>query len=81
MSQDEFTKLFTYMEKHLTAIHEEVEGLRKEVRQVYDVVDTVLKNQETEQQERQVVIRQVDRHEGWIHQLAEKAHEKLRYES
>jgi hypothetical protein len=80
MSEDQFTKLFTYMQDQFKELRSEMEGMHTDVQHVYEVVDSVLKNQETDQQERLVVSHQLDRHEGWIKQLAKKTETSLSYE-
>jgi hypothetical protein len=80
MSEDQFTKLFTYMQDQFKELRSEMGDMHADIQRVYEVVDSVLKNQETDQQERLIVSHQLDRHEGWIKQLAKKAETRLSYE-
>lgn len=71
MSDDRFTKLFKYMQEEFAAIRAEQTKMHGTVQQVYNTVDQVLKNQETDQQERLATNHQLDRHEAWIEQAAD----------
>lgn len=73
-------KLFKYFDKRFDEVHAEIADVRADVQRVYGSLDTVLKNQEKEEQERLALSQQVDRHERWIEQLARTAGTKLRYE-
>jgi hypothetical protein len=52
---------------------------RQDLDRIYDALDAILKNQETEQQERAAMNHQLDRHERWHHQTADTLHLKLDY--
>lgn len=71
MSQAEFTKLFTYMQEHFRKIESELRTKADSAR-VYTALDAILKNQETDQQERPILSRQLDRHERGIEKAADK---------
>lgn len=77
MNDDQFTRLFKYMQREFGAVRAELEAFRAETGHrfdhVYVVLDTILKRQENYEQERLATYRQLDRHEGWIKQLASKS--------
>jgi hypothetical protein len=77
MSQDEFTKLFKYMQRLEAKFDETKAELKADVNRVYDLVDEDLKRQETSEQERLAMSSQLDRHQGWITQLAVGTKTKL----
>lgn len=52
---------------------------KQDLDRIYGALDTILKNQETEQQERAAITVQLDRHERWHHQTADVLHLKLDY--
>lgn len=80
MQEDQFTKLFTYMQDEFANLREEINHVRSDVQRVYGVVDAIKKEKETDHQERLMMTHQVDRHQDWIEQLAKKTDVKLRYE-
>jgi len=81
MSDDQFTKLFKYMQKEFKAIRFElssVEGsLRHEIDKIYNLLDVSLKRSETDEQERLAIGRQLENHEDWISRASKKL--KIKY--
>lgn len=68
----ELSKFFGDLVRHVDA---RVDSLRDELAPRIDhaqnTLDAILKNQETDQQERTVVNHQLDRHEHWHHKTAD----------
>ncbi len=81
MSDDQFTKLFQYVGKRFDEVAKDMAGVRQDVRAVYDRLDEMAKEQETERQERVAILRQLERHERWHHQTADKIGLKLDYQA
>lgn len=81
MSHDEFTKLFNYMQKEFASIRQDMDNLKHEVKtginRLYGLLDADLKKKETDEQERLIMGHQMDRHKGWIKQLAKQTKTKL----
>lgn len=79
MSQDEFTKLFVYMSKRFDDIDAKLDAKADKVDldKIYTHLDGILKRLDDDDAERAAIITQLDRHEGWIHQLAAKTAAKL----
>lgn len=81
MSQDEFTRLFKYMQQNL-ATKDDVAGieeLQKDMAHVLHILDRHTTLLETHELERHALNAQVERDEKHIAQLAEKARLKLDY--
>lgn len=76
MSEDEFTRLFKYMQKEFALVRADSENVRQQVMRVYDSVDGLAKRTETDDQERAAIIGQLDRQESWIKRAASKLHVK-----
>lgn len=81
MSHDEFVKLFKYMTKRFDEIDGKMDSKFDKVDQRFDrlekLVDSIVKNQEINDDERLVMGRLLDRHDQWIHALADKIGYKL----
>jgi hypothetical protein len=79
MSTDEFTRLFTYMEERFNRIDKALEqkAEKRDVERILDVLDTLAKRQEIDEDERLVMRHQLERLDQWVHQLAEKIGVKL----
>lgn len=80
MSQDEFTKLFKYMQQEFAAVHVQLEAKNQRFDHMMSALDGIAKQQETDEQERLAIGHQLDRHDRWHHQLADKTNVKLSYE-
>lgn len=74
---DHFLKLYQHMEERFDAMHGEIQEVKADVRGVYDAVDAVAKRLETDEQERLFMGNQLDRHAGWIGQVAEHTNTEL----
>lgn len=76
MSDEQFTKLFMYMEKRFGELEGKLETTRSELKadinRVYNLLDKNIKQQETDEQERLVMSHQLSRHEAWIEKAAPK---------
>lgn len=81
MSQDEFTKLFNYMQKEFDKINARLEqtATRKELDTLTNAVDAYAKQADTYMQEMLALSHKVDRLERWINQIAEKTGVRLTY--
>lgn len=72
MSDDQFTKLFKYMQQEFRKLHVEMASKADaaQVDRVYNAVDGIAKRLDTDEAEHSALSSQVSRHEGWIKQLA-----------
>lgn len=72
MSQDEFTKLFLYMEKRFDAIEKALEHKadKPTVDRIHTILDGLALRFATDDIERAVIMHQLDIHEQWFSQLA-----------
>ena len=77
MSQDEFTKLFKYMEERFDKIDEKFEKQALRFDRLDNMIDELLKKQEINEEERLVIGHQLDRLDKWTHELANKIGYKL----
>lgn len=77
MSNDEFTKLFKYIQKEFQRVHARLDVHDTKFDQIYGLLDADLKVKETDEQERLIMGHQIKRQAGWIEQLAEKTGTKL----
>jgi hypothetical protein len=78
MSDDQFTRLFKYMQQEFGEIRSEFRGLQEDIGHIYDLIDGLLKRGETDEQERLVMNHQLGRHEKWINRAATKL--KVKYD-
>lgn len=81
MSQDEFTRLFQYMQQNM-ATKDDLAGvgkLQEDMTKVLHILDKHTTLLETHEVERHALNAQVERDEKHIAQLAEKAKMKLDY--
>jgi hypothetical protein len=78
---DQILKLYQHTENRFGELEAKLEAKadRQDLDRIYDALDAILKNQETEQQERAAIITQLDRHERWHHQTAAVLDLKLDY--
>jgi hypothetical protein len=74
MSQDEFTRLFKYMEERFDRIDKALEDKanKRDVERLLDAVDAFAKRQELNDDERIVMAHQLERLDKWVHELATK---------
>lgn len=82
MSQDEFTKLFNYMENKFSVIEKRLDetATKKQLDDLTNTVDGIAKAMTEYHQEMLMLARKVDRMEQWIHEIAEKTGVKLSYQ-
>ena len=82
MSQDEFTKLFTYMTQQFDAVHADLAETRQEFREkmdgIHNQLDALHGKADIDDTERLVISKQLHQHEDWIEQAGEKL--GLRYD-
>jgi hypothetical protein len=79
MSQDEFTKLFKYMEGFRKEVNEKFEHVDTRFDGVSSQIDGLAKLITDYHQEMLMLAHKVDRLEGWIHEIAQKTGVKLSY--
>lgn len=79
MSQDEFTKLFKYMQQEFAAVHTQLEqtSTKEDLDRLTNAVDAFAKQSETYMQEMLALSHKVDRLERWIMKIAEETGVKL----
>lgn len=79
MSQDEFTKLFKFMQKEFASVHAQLEktATKAELNTLTNAVDAFAKQSETYMQEMLALSHKVDRLERWIMKIAEETGVKL----
>ena len=74
--QDQWTKLYHYLDKRFADVHTEIAELRMELTEKVDQANTALdslaKASEADELERLAMNQQLDRHERWHHQTADK---------
>lgn len=81
MSEDEFTKLYKYMQKEFKVVNARLEqtATKKELDRLTNAVDSFAKQTETYMQEMLALAHKVDRLEQWILKIAEATGVKLTY--
>ena len=74
MSQDEFTRLFKYMEERFDRIDKALASRadKKDVELLLNAVDSFAKRQEINDDERLVMGHQLEKLDQWVHELASK---------
>lgn len=80
MSADEFTKLFTFMEKRFNDVESKLndKSEKMQVNKLIDMIDAISKRQEINDDERQVMGHQLSRLDKWVHDLAVKIDYELK---
>lgn len=75
MSTDEFTKLFKYMSTRFDQIDKtlETKADKVDMERLFGLADSLAKRQEICDQERLVIGHQLERHDRWMHTLADNA--------
>lgn len=79
MSEDQFTKLFKYMESFRSEVNDRFDEVDKKIDDIYKILDAHLKKIEDILTENTARDQQYKRMERWIHQLAEHSGVKLDY--
>ncbi|HPD99517.1 MAG TPA: hypothetical protein PLJ04_02770 [Candidatus Saccharibacteria bacterium] len=79
MSQDEFTKLFTYVSKKLDIIEDKLDDTAKKVdiQSILNRLDSIEKQLEISEDERLVMGHQLDMVNRWVKEVADKIGYKL----
>lgn len=77
MSEDEFTKLFKYMQKEFAAVRGDIAEVKTSVDTYATSIDAYAKRTETYMQEMLALGHKVDRLEQWILKVAEATGVKL----
>lgn len=79
MSRDEFTKLFNYMTEHFSSIDKQFANMatKDDINGIYDKLDDIAARLDDDTTERAALTAQVERHETWIDQLAQKTQTDL----
>lgn len=82
MSQDEFTKLFKYIESFRKDVEKRFDetATKEQVDKLTSTVDGLASQIMDYHQEMLMLAHKVDRMERWIHQIAEKTGVKLSYD-
>lgn len=68
---DQFSKLYQHVEQRADDLNQRIDRVEGRLSSLEGGIDQVLKNQETDQQERLVANHQLDRHEAWIGRAAD----------
>lgn len=81
MSQDEFAKLFSYVQKEFAVVNKKLENTatKEGLNTLTNAVDAYAKQVETYMQEMLALAHKVDRLEKWIQQVAQATDVKLEY--
>ncbi len=81
MAEDEFTKLFKYMQEFRKEVNEKFEktATKESVEVLTNIVDAYAKKADDYFQEMVMLSHKVDRMERWIQEIAEKTGVKLTY--
>ncbi len=79
MSQDEFTKLFKYMEERFGAIDDKLENMatKDDISKILNRLDSIEKKLEIDDDERLVMGHQLERLDKWVHGVADRIGYKL----
>ncbi len=77
MAEDEFTKLFTYMQGEFKKINERFDATDMRIDRLTNAVDAYAKQTETYMEEMLALSHKVDRLERWILKVAEATGVKL----
>lgn len=79
MSDDQFTKLFKYIQGFRKEMQAELatKADKKQVEAIHKLLDDHLKHREIEEHERAAMNSQLDRHDKWINQLAKNTGTRL----
>ncbi|MBZ1345516.1 MAG: hypothetical protein KY055_02735 [Candidatus Nealsonbacteria bacterium] len=78
MNQD-FSELIQYLNEKFTRVDQRFDEMKKDFVDLQTSVDAYAKKADTYFQEMVALAHKVDRHEKWIHQIAEKLGIKLEF--
>ena len=70
-------QIFRHVDQRIEEVRAEIAHVKDEVHGLYDVLDGIAQRLDTDAQERAAITSQLDRHAGWIGQLAESTNTKL----
>ena len=70
-------QIFRHVDQRIEEMRTEIANVNGEVHGLYDVLDGIAQRLDTDTQERAAMANQLDRHAGWIGQLAESTNTKL----
>lgn len=79
MSEDQFTKLFKYMEKRFDAVDKRFDKVDADIRDTKSAVAELAGQLKDYHTELVMLAHKVDRLEKWINQIAQKTGVKLEY--
>ena len=77
MSNDEFTKLFRYMQNGFAEMNDRFDAVNAKIDSYAGALDAFAKQSETSTQELLIISHQVTRHDSQIHHIADKTGVKL----
>jgi uncharacterized coiled-coil DUF342 family protein len=79
--KEDFSELIEYLDERFTKIESQLESKSEklDVEKYYNAVDAYSKRADDYFQEMVMLSHKVDRHEKWLHQVAEKLGVKLEY--
>ena len=79
MSQDEFTKLFLYMQRIDAKLDKQIEKMatKDDINKILTRLDSIEKQLEISEDERLVMGHQLDRLNRWVQEVADKIGHKL----
>lgn len=79
MSQDEFTKLFKYMQTEFKATRSEIAEVDKKINGIQVTFDSFANQLLSQNQEHLMLVHKVDRMEQWLQKIASKTGVHLEY--
>ncbi|MBW3568669.1 hypothetical protein KY385_00875 [Candidatus Parcubacteria bacterium] len=79
MSEDQFTKLFKYLQEEFKAVRSEIGEVKRLHLETQATLDSFAKQLLDITQEHMMLARKVDRMEDWIQKIAQKTGVKLDY--
>lgn len=72
MSEDQFTKLFNYMQERFDNVDVKFDDVYKRLDEINNHLDKLAVKADTDDTERLVMARQLDRHLEWIEEAGKK---------
>jgi hypothetical protein len=79
MAKDDaqWTRLFKYLDRCFADVDKRFQQMDERFNAIYNLLDDRIKHEDIENSERAAMTSQLNRHDGWIHQLADKTHTNL----